>query len=209
MAATSHRPQPDTPLADIIAYYNANFDTIDDQDRTKIVNNAGIPQILFGYQKEGFGSLDYGLKVSKINPATNAPYDVTTATNDQLYYSSAFNTFKIIQSGTATVTLGSTLDQGEAGFYIATTTVAHGLGHIPAYVGYLRGLDSGGSPRDVINILPYYFINILSGVEYVIEVIATMEVDATNITFTVRADDSAFQGAYNFQYYLLQEIAGT
>ncbi len=135
MPEIPQRLQDGTSLPDAFAYINQAFDAIDDENRTKIIKNAAIPQILFGYQKGGFGTLDYGLKVSKINPSTNAPYDVTTATNDQLAFSSGFNYLKVALSGTGSFTIDGS---GNAAGHF---TYPHGLGYAPTFVVYAETFE--------------------------------------------------------------------
>ena len=66
---------------------------------------------------------DYGLKVSK------AGYDVKTAADDKLIYSSEFNNFKVYAAGTTTLTL-----TGVAQNYV---DVSHSLGYVPAYMVFV------------------------------------------------------------------------
>lgn len=194
MAETPHRLSPDTPLPDLIAYINQNFDLIDDQDRTKIINNAGIPQILFGYQKAGFGTLDYGLKVSKINPVTSQPYNVTTATNDQLAFNSAFNTLKIVSTDARSIT--TPINTASYG-----VVVPHGLSFTPAVFAMVFIVDK-------YQAAPLLQIDLASGVvtEYI-----TVSVDDTNIYYRLYVPSSSPLYAAgitrSFKTYLLQETA--
>jgi len=124
MARTPHRFQPTTSLEDNLAYLNQNFDVIDDQDLTKIINNGTTPTILFGYQAGGFNGLDYGLKVAK--PGV----DVIHATDDQLVFSSAFNVFKIVK--TMTLTLTKAAASADTGLVSAP----HDLGYVPTFAAF-------------------------------------------------------------------------
>lgn len=61
-------------------------------------NSDSVPQILIGYQEDGFGDgINYGIKVSQFG------YDVNEASDSQLIMSSAFNNFKISATGTIRV----------------------------------------------------------------------------------------------------------
>jgi len=62
---------------------------------------------------------DYGLKVSR------AGYNVSTATNKQLVFSSKFNTLKLYAQGSGSQATGG-----------GTVTIAHSLGYVPAFVVY-------------------------------------------------------------------------
>lgn len=98
MAETPSTIQPGTPLEDNLARINDNFKAIDDENRTKIIREGDTPRILFGYQKDGFGvGSDYGLKISQPG------YDVTTATDTELVFNSNYNSFKILATGTISV----------------------------------------------------------------------------------------------------------
>lgn len=84
---------------------------LNDEGRTKLIYNTGVPQILIGYQKGGFtdanGNLiDYGIKVSRINPATGVPYNVTTATDEQLQFTTSQDTRLFYNQGVPQVLTG-------------------------------------------------------------------------------------------------------
>jgi len=64
---------------------------------------------------------DYGEKISRDG------YDVKTATDKQLVLSSKFKTFTIALSGSFNITISS-------GDYRTRTSVAHGLGYVPAFI---------------------------------------------------------------------------
>jgi len=66
---------------------------------------------------------DYGARVSKTG------YDVKTATDTQLVYSSAFNNFKVYAAGTTTLTL-----TGGAQNHV---DVSHSLGYVPAFIVFV------------------------------------------------------------------------
>lgn len=81
---------------------------------------------------------DYGLKIAK------AGYDVTTATDNNLVFSSKFNTLKAFATGTITIPVNSVdvIDYGE---------INHGLSYAPSFIcfndgndGYWHYVNSGG-----------------------------------------------------------------
>ena len=67
---------------------------------------------------------DYGLKISK------SGYDVKTATPVQLIFSSAFNTFKIVLSGSTSVS-GDAYDS-------FSTEVTHDLNYVPLWLVFYK-----------------------------------------------------------------------
>ena len=71
---------------ELINKSNQQGDTVGDGDNNRV---------LVGYQQDGFGTgKDFGIKVSQDGK------DVATASDDELVMSSAFNMFKIVQTGT-------------------------------------------------------------------------------------------------------------
>jgi hypothetical protein len=97
---------------------------------TRLMYNQHVPQLLFGYQNGGFAGQNYGLKISKIDPGTGKPYDIRTATDDQLAFSSAFDGFKIVKSGTQAIT--PTNVAGDSQIF----TIPHGLPYVPLAVAW-------------------------------------------------------------------------
>lgn len=187
MAETPNRPQPDSPMSDILAYINQNFDVIDSQDRTKIIKNGSTPTLLLGYQKNGFNGKDYGLKISK--PGV----DVTTATNDQLIFNSSQNVFKVRQSGT----YNFVVPDGSGG-YIAHYTIPHGLSYVPAVLGYALVLVDDDLIGDFWYPLPFTF----NGFEW--SIIA----DDTNVYLRLVIPAPGPGTSYpdqQFRYYILEE----
>ncbi len=125
-------------------------------------------------------------------------YDVRTATDDQLIWSSDFNNFKIVTAGSLTVNY-------VASSYQATASYTHGLGRTPAFVAFVSDTAAYyGTPY-----ISFAVAGTESGkVRSVYDVIA----DSTTITARVTMSDVAGGGfASNatviFKYYLLQETA--
>jgi hypothetical protein len=137
MADTPNEIAKGTPLNDNLALINQNFQALDDENRTKIVKDAGTPRVLLGYQKDGFGTGgDYGLKVSQDGQ------NVVTATDSQLAFSSAFNMFKIVETGTFTL---PALDAAGGANDDSTTVVTTGVDSTTplAFQAFVLN-DSGG-----------------------------------------------------------------
>lgn len=166
----------------------------------KIVSDGTNDRVVLGYQKDGFGTgVDYGIKVSQ------AGYDVRTATDDQLAMSSAFNMFKIVQSGTATLTVPASM----ASTQVASTTVTHNLGYKPAFDVYITdgtayGLTPGQNQQTPF-IQWYIVAGSIRGMFY-----TTVSTSTTTITFkyingTTVTDVTG--GYITFKYYLFRETA--
>lgn len=131
--------------------------------------------------------------------------DVRTATDDQLVWSSDFNLFKIVSSGTATSVVSS-LAAGATD----TTTVAHNLGYIPAVMAFVNGTGSTYLTADTYYPLPKAVpitvgANVHPGITY------EVRVDASNVYFDVTNWSTVGPitdiGTANWKYYLLRETA--
>lgn len=200
MSLTPNRPQADTSPSDMVAQYNQNFDALDDQDRTKIIRNGTTPTLLFGYQKDGFGTgVDYGLKVAKSGK------DVTTATATDLAFNSGYNHLKVVKTGEVTLAYPASMASGTGW----TVTVNHGLGYEPAVVAYVNGSGSHGLLSGLFNyavpqmVKPYAESTFANGF-YLID----YAVNSANLSFTYfngwnSTDPQA--GDFYIKYYLLQE----
>ena len=147
----------------------------------------------------------------KIKIALSQPgFDVATATDSQLIWSSDFDMFKIVATGSIDVTVGA----GDS-FNTQTSTVAHGLKTIPIVMAFVDGVNvlggpggrvqtpytefeeytPGGGPTGRFDVIAYYYAT----------------ADATNIYMNVLPGDVTFysqvQGTYSFTYYVLQETS--
>ena len=156
--------------------------------RGYIVNDGDNDRILIGYDKDGFGTgEDYGIKVSK------STYDVNTADNANLIMNSAFNLFKIVATGTVSVT-------HTASTSTTTVTTAHGLGFVPGIISF----DYNGS--DYIQMPALGFV---SGTSLDLQFMAWT--NATNFVFYLYtpSTDSSYGAGFTItaRYYLTQETA--
>jgi hypothetical protein len=145
-------------------------------------DDTGTRRVLLGKGADGF----YGLKVSKEGK------DVYGAVNADLYFNSSQNVFKIVQSGTASVT--------PAGNTITSATIAHSLGYVPIPLVFL----TGGSQ---IYSLPTYIGSSRSGGAMVFDSWIDYSVDSTNLYITVNNASVGVRPVQQFKYYLLQETA--
>lgn len=162
-----------------------------------VLNDGDNDRVLAGFQKGGFGAKDFGIKVSQDG------YDVSTATDDQLVMSSAFNSFKIVSKGTATIALPA-IGTG------ITREIPHNLGFVPTPLVYFTGEGpmSGSSSR---TLLPMGLANISSPEAFGRVVFdswyeASITSYALYINLTNANRDPSVVGIdVNFTYYLLRE----
>jgi hypothetical protein len=107
---------------------------ISNEDRTKLTkDDSGQERLLIGYQQGGFSNGSVGIKLSQ----TGVP--VLSATNDQLIFSSDFNLFKIVASGTITAPDVTTAADGtNTNSGGATTSIAHGLNFTPLIIAFVE-----------------------------------------------------------------------
>lgn len=182
--------QPGTDPAQQIAMINKNFAELDSENVKKLLyDTTGTPSIFLGVDGAGASVI----KVAK------AGFDVTTATNAQLAFNSAQNTFKVVQTGTVQVSKPAGSSFGTSG------NIPHNLGYTPAIIGFY---DSGTN----IYTLPLYTFN-LSGADSGKITDAYGAGYATSTIFGFDFSCSSLSGllassyTYNVKYYLLQETA--
>ena len=193
MAEIPYRLQAGTTFEESKPLINEAFNALDSENRTKVIKNGTTPTLLFGYQKGGFGTQDYGLKVAKPG------FDVTTATPAQMAFNSGFNNLKVVGSGTIVVNHPANSVGGSA-------QITHNLGYIPAILAFME--NSGNYFQ-----LPNTGMN-LSGVGAgTIDSHTSAYSNSTTATFGVSTPDypssNNFWRAYDttIKYYLLQETA--
>lgn len=153
---------------------------------------------------------------------SQSSHDVTTATDDQLIWSSDFNLFKVVRTGTLTLPLVSVTVAAAAGMYSSTTSsstpVAHGLGYKPSIVSFVEDSSFTGtdglpalSPMNTTNYS--LFIGGGGGIGIISRRIF---VDDTYVfakgNYYVLVNGSGFAGTYTsdavtIRYYLLRETA--
>ena len=167
-------------LPKVVNAANMNFLDLKGKETTQIFkDDTGTRRVLLGKGKDGF----YGLKVSE--PGV----DVFDADDNDLYFNSSQNTFKIVATGTLDVTCNSATTQG-------TASVAHGLGYIPAYDAYISsGLDYFKTPWT------------LFGVATADLVTYDLYVTETDVVGRITVKNPGLTHQATFKYYLLQETA--
>lgn len=136
-------------------------------------------------------------------------YDARTASDSNLIFNSDNNVFKIVATGTASITPASSISGGTK----TTATVAHNLGFKPAYLAYVTNPDLTGvgyiSPG--LTTIPSTIYITDSGACILV---STARVDEINIYFDLTYLAGGFGAAtglnaytWNYKYYLLQETA--
>ncbi len=155
--------------------------------RTYYDNNNS--RILLGQLPDG----TYGMWVSK------PTFDATTATASQLIFNSNQDVFKVVASGILTVNVSGAGD--------FQSSKAHGLGVIPAFIGYINSVPIAGS--NIWLQLPYsqHQYNGGSG-SIVVGFMADLAADATNVYVNVSSIALFALGNFTFKYYLLEENLG-
>lgn len=136
-----------------------------------------IPRIIILSDKE-----DFLVKISKPG------FDVLTATDDELIFNSNQNIFKIVDTGTISVTKSSAQLASEV-------SVSHGLGYIPAYLGYVFSTGYFLTPLVIFDIPT-------SG-----RVTYDMFTDANNVYARIVAQNTGAIESATFKYFLMQETA--
>ena len=179
----------------MLAMINRNFAELDRQATNQLYKDEnGIPSISIGVLPGGTTQI----KVAK------SGFDVTTCPDADLIFNSAQNVFKIVGSGT----LSLTHDIGGSSNVITTTaSEPHGLGFVPGLQAFITldpGIMSGSlANSQVPNPYPIFYT---IGADLVLMGQAEVYVDATNVYFTMRTDDVG-GGPYSCsaKYYLTQE----
>ena len=139
---------PEKQVESIVQQVNENFRLIANEDRTKIIrDDSGEERLLIGYHQDGFADGNVGIKLSQ------SGVNVLSATDKDLIFSSSFNSFKIVESGTAEVTAPGVLGTS------ANVRVTHQVGYNPLVVAY-----GAYSPTGTAFPLPLYSV-VLTGAD--------------------------------------------
>lgn len=180
---------PQKQIESVVKQTNEALRQLSNEDRTKIIkDDSGTQRLLTGFQQDGFDNGNVGVKLSQQG------YDVTSATADQLIFSTDFNSFKIVQSGTGTVSYAGSSGQ-------ATATVAHNLGYVPAaMVYYDDGTQIFGTPWSLAT-----SAGLVSQIIdwYVTSTDLVLRFTKLNVAGGTYSSDATI----DYRYYLLQETA--
>ena len=161
----------------------------------QILGNNGTNNIgLFGFD-------DTGTMVVKV---AKPGYDANSATDDQLIFNSAQNTFKIVKIIPMTVTVHAVL--GVTDSYYNSSSVAHGLTYVPAFSAFIIVPVSLGSNPSLKLSNPALTYGTVGGALTIFSV-SDVEVDDTNVYFATQLRPGTSTGDYTFTatVYLLQE----
>lgn len=194
IASSLSGDDPEAQIKSVIKQLNEWGRTISNESRTNITkDDSGTQRLLIGYQEDGFANGNVGVKMSQQG------VDVAEATSDELIFSTDFNSFKIISTGTATVTK-------PAGASLATTTVAHGQAGVGGLIA-IAFVDPTSSGSDKIQTPHVEFTS--AGVLYGYYNLFT---NPTNMVFSVATPNvvgGLFGVAFtaSFKYYILRETA--
>lgn len=179
----------DNSLTQNLSQATDMFRELFDRQVTEIFkDSAGVRRVLLGKGANGF----YGLKVSK------AGQDVYTATDSQLVFNSGQDIFKIVAVVSLSITALATTNN--------ITTYAHGLGYVPAVVGFLNAGLAGGAVRTP---LPTWTSLTRDDINHqvVFRTWINAEADATNLYIDFFNSTAGTVGPLTVTVYLLQETA--
>lgn len=168
-----------------------------------LIGDGSNNRVILGFQQGGFGTKDFGFKISQEG------YDVLTADDSQIIMSSAFNLFKIVDTGTLStpdVTLSAVA--GTWASNSASVSTPHGItsGQAPIVIGFVY-VDG------VYTNMPYtVFANRLSTAP--LSISYTISSDETNVTLTKWGQtyfpsngSVTYSGGENVKFYIMQETA--
>lgn len=161
-------------------------------------DDTGTRRVLMGKGASGF----YGLKVSQ------SGVDVYSAGDDELVFNSDNNVFKIVESGTTSITTPS-ITNSAVGYYTdqTTVTISHSLGFTPAVIAF-TGLTGNNIPLPAYGVISYDAT--AKNSDYIYTSVSSTEVriigKAEQMIFTA-GSETAGGNTYNIRYYLLQETA--
>ena len=157
-------------------------------ERQILAQESGVNKAVFGFLDE---SDTFGLKVAKEG------YNVLTATDDQLIFNSTQNVFKIVQKGTASLTIPAV-----TGATTFQTTINHNLGYTPIPLVF-----EGTGPSYLA--LPVSHGLTTSGLFVAANAIFYYDVSSSTLNINANTGQNAgnpsYSGTFQFTYYLLQE----
>jgi hypothetical protein len=185
----------------VVKQVNDHARAISNENRTKIIkDDSGTQRLLEGFQQGGFSNGDVGVKVSQVG------IDVASATGDQLIWSTDFNNFKIVSSGTIDNVVDDPLASGTKN----TVTLEHGLSFVPVVIASVGSSNSGIIPTGQYANTPFWYpiISFASWTGWGLW--ASVRTDSTTVYFDVGNYTNVARsgmGTWTFRYYILQETA--
>lgn len=164
-----------------------------DDFSTKVYYDTTNSRIVEGLLPDG----TYGMWVSK--PGRNAD-DINAVADDSLIFNSNQNIFRIVDTGTTSVTVPNPFPSGST----VTATVPHSQGRPPSFSAYvnLPFIVNPSFPSDTIYGIPAVLGAVVS---------VNVRADSNNIYFEVMNIFSSgiadINGTWLFKYYILQETS--
>ena len=171
-------------------------------ERQVIAKQDGVNKAVFGFLDS---SNKFGLKVAPDG------LDVLTASDDELIFNSEQNVFKIVDTGTTTISVPDPFNTGTT----LTETIPHGLGYKPITIVHVQIPPGSGSYiLDELTPTPAMLITD-AGTQGRISTIAFSSVDNDNLylkiknTIGTNLSSPPFGQDWTFRWYILQETAAT
>lgn len=171
----------------------------DGSNSLKFFDSSGIGIAQFGTFPDG----TTGLKVAK------SGVEVSAATNDQLIFNSNQDVFKIVKTGTASITPPSSWGGGNA----QTVTIVHSLSSSPAFLVYVNnpvgipGTVYAGQLSSVPSVI--WGPSASGGVGFYLSSArvdgTNLYIDLVNLLSSTQTGVNAY--TWNYKYYILQETA--
>jgi hypothetical protein len=160
------------------------------KNRIIFVNSNNVPRLLIGPRLDG----ELAAELSQED------VDVFTATDDELIWSSRFNSFKIAEK--VPMSLGFSLP--DSGPHQYSVTEPHTQGYAPAYLAFADVTQAAGSFRSLVPSTEYspsaYSTLIPS-------IVKEIWVDASEVKIQVSTNGILGTFDYDFTVYLLKETA--
>lgn len=135
---------------------------------------------------------------------SQSTHDVTTASDDKLIWSSDFNLFKIVSSGTGTVT-ANWAGASPGPIQTFSTTVSHGLSSTPAVLAFANYPTAPANTYYQAPLQIQAYNAVVTAM--VTDALFRVSVDSTTITFDVLMTSNVTNGSWPFRYYILKETA--
>ncbi len=175
----------------------SNIFTDSANQRIMVQDSNKVNVVSLGNIGASMGVTQWGLKVAK------AGFDVTRATDTQLVFNSSQDVFKIVKSGTASLTKPNPASGGAT--YL--TTIPHGLGFTPLSVVSIEAGENLGFTAITYFTLPFNSVSYAGGALSINDAFAA-STDSSNLYIEVITNgNNVITGTFDFKYYLLQETA--
>ena len=184
------------------------------------IHAGGVDRVKYGFQTDGSLGLSFSDGSNQrmiIGPdSTDTPVikisqagsDASTASDDNLIFNSNYNMFKIIRSGTATLSVPTPFNSGAT----LTVTIPHGQTTVPGFMVWATLPNTGNIPSafPVSRGFPIPFTSFLtSGGAPVL--LLYPSIDSSNLYIDYKNISASnlinLDGTYSFKYFIFQETA--